>query len=38
MKAFWNGLAKALAKGAIWCADHPQVVEEVINAAIAAKA
>ena len=33
MKAFWNGLAKYLTKAACWAAEHPQVVQAVVDAA-----
>lgn len=33
MKSFWNSLARYLAKAAIWAAEHPQVVQAVVDAA-----
>ena len=34
----WNTFAKYLVKIALWAATHPQVVEDVVNAAKTIKA
>lgn len=33
MKNFWNAFARYAAQVAIWAAEHPQVVQAVVDAA-----
>lgn len=33
MKAFWDKLGRGLAKAALWCASHPDVIKKVIETA-----
>lgn len=33
MNSFWNGFAKVAVKIALWAAEHPQIVQGILDAA-----